>query len=511
MVTKFFKEYAGNKAAFVAAGHETTYFNNIVLIKDSANSGVGSCIYARGSYFGNFAELIAALAYVKGIKVGTDSYNAAQGGGYVEFAAANPSTVTLAVADGKVTIGLTPAFVQSVNTVIEEVATIKGDYLKAADRTALEVLILSAKTEAINAVVGNATSDTKDSKTIEGVRKYVDAKTSGIASEGVVSELSGRVGVIEADYLKAADKTELQGSINTEKGRVDAIVTDYLKAADKETLQGAINTEKGRVDAIVADYLKAADKTELADRITNEAPVTMAEAAGTGDILKTYTFTQNGKEIGKINLAKELVVTGGNIVEIEGVKNLQLTIANQENPVNIPVSELVDAYTGSEFVTISDANVISIDKAGIIAGLATDANAQGYANAAKEAAIADANGKLASKADKTDLNNYYTKENTYSKTEVDGKFTTELAPYAKTSDVNGELAKKADKTALNDYYKKTETYSQEEVNNLLSGKENAGVAYTKAETEGLLAAKANSTDVYTKAEVEAMFAWETIA
>lgn len=454
MVTKFFKEFAGNKAAFVAAGHEATYANNIVFIKDESNNGAGACIYARGSYFGNFAELIAALTYIKNVKVGENTYSR-EGGATLEFASGANSQVVLDVQNGKVTISLTPTFVQSVNDVIAEVATIKGDYLTSADRTAIEGLIATAKSEAIAEVRGNASTDTKDSKTIEGVIKLVNEKTSGIASEGVVNDLSNRVGVIEGDYLKTADKNELAG-------RIKAVEDDYLKGADKTELNQAIEA--------------------VGTRVTNEAPVTMTEADGTGNILKTYTFTQNGKTIGTINLAKELVVTAGEIVEDGGVKYLELTIANQTEKVRIAVTDLVDVYKQGDYITIAADNTISVDKEGIIEGLATDANAQQYANDAKAAAISDAEGKLAAA--------------------IEAEVSRADAAYD---------AKNAASSALAE----AKTYAE--------GEADAAEAAAKSYADGLAgnyatAAQGTKADnaapadtVYTKAEIEAMFAWETIA
>lgn len=454
MVTKFFKEFAGNKAAFVAAGHESTYANNIVFIKDEANNGAGSCIYARGSYFGNFSELIATLAFVKGVKVGTDSYNAANGGGYVEFAVTDPSKVTLDVQNGKLTFGLTPTFVQSVNDVIAQAGSIAADYLTSADKTTLEGLIATAKAEAIAEVKGNAETDTKDSKTIEGVRKYVDDKTSGIASEGVVTDLSNRVGVIEGDYLKTADKNELAG-------RIKAVEDDYLKGADKTELNQAIEA--------------------VGTRVTNEAPVTMTEAEGTGNILKTYTFTQNGKAIGTINLAKELVVTAGEIVEENGVKYLELTIANQTEKVRIAVTDLVDVYKQGDYITIAADNTISVDKAGIIEGLATDANAQKYANDAKAAAISDAEGKLAAaiEAEVSRANAAYDAKNAASSALAEAK------TYAEGEADAAEAAAKS--------------YADGLAGNYATAAQGA-----KAD------AAAPADTVYTKTEVDAMFAWETL-
>ena len=106
--------YSKTKAEFIAAGLPSTYTNSIVFIKGDAN-GNGSCIYTHGMYFANFAELIAALNYVKGVNVGGQNYNAAAGGGYVAFEAADPSTVDVNAGSNGVKIGLTEAFVNKVN------------------------------------------------------------------------------------------------------------------------------------------------------------------------------------------------------------------------------------------------------------------------------------------------------------------------------------------------------------------------------------------------------------
>lgn len=468
MVTKFFKEFAGNKAAFVAAGHESTYANNIVFIKDEANNGAGACIYARGSYFGNFAELIAALTYIKSIKVGENTYSR-QGGAVLEFASGANSQVVLDVQNGKVTVSLTPTFVQSVNDVIAEVATIKGDYLTSADRTALEGLISTAKAE----ILGNAQTDTKDSKTIEGVRKYVDEKTSGIASEGVVNELSNRVGVIEGDYLKNADKTALQGAIDVEKGRVDAIVADYLKAADKTELANSIK-------AISDDYLKGADKTELTGMINAD---------------RQRLATIEGQDAGKS--ARE-------IVQDEVAKQLQSENISESFDTLKEMAEYLSGHPEdvTEMNNAIKQNADDIDA--IEENLKTLATAENLGNLevrvkANEDAVATVDSRIEAAEGRA---------KTYAEGQAsaaEGRINTKLADYAKTADVNAELAKKADETQLKDYYKKTETYTQAEVNNLVSPK--ADKSYVDEELGKLAVAN----NVYTKEEINAMFAWETIA
>lgn len=402
MVTKFFKEFAGDKAAFKNGGYETTFANNIVFIKDEANNGVGACIFTRGMYFADMQSLIASLAFVKGINVGGTNYNAAQGGGYVKFEAADPATVVYVDNNG-VKIGLSEAFVSAHDQVIADVAAIKADYLKAADKQELTKLV-----------------NDKDA----AMKQYVDAEIAKVASSEAFTALEGRV----------------------------------------STLEGEIVTERGRIDGIVNTSLPA-----LAKRITDEAPVTMETAAGEGEILNVYTFKQNGKTIGTINTRKELVVTGGEIVEKEGVKYLSLTIANQETPVEIPVSELVDVYTAGDYVTIGADNKISVDKAGIIEGLATDANAQQYAANAKAEAIADADGKLANKANSADV---YTKEQA------------------------NEL--------LNGKANAADVYSKDETDDLLDAKANAADVYSKTDVDGLVAPLAKSAEVYTKTQVDGL-------
>lgn len=121
--------------------------------------------------------------------------------------------------------------------------------------------------------------------------------------------------------------------------------------------------------------------------------LTISEAAGTGNVLKTYTFTQNGAEVGKINLAKDLVVSGGEIVEKDGEKYLSLSIANQENPVEIPVKDLVDVYTGSTYINITDGNVVELKVSDLDAHLAAEGSAVGNKLKANAEAAAAADGK----------------------------------------------------------------------------------------------------------------------
>lgn len=444
MVTKFFKEFAGDKTAFKNGGYETTLANNIVFIKDEANNGAGACIFARGMYFGNFAELVAALAFVKGINVAGTNYNAAQGGGYVKFEAADPATVVYVENNG-IKIGLSAAFVEAHDAVIADVAAIKADYLKNADKQALEKSI-----------------NDKDA----AMKQYVDAEIAKVATSEAFNALTGRVSTLE-------------GEIVTERGRID----------------GIINTTIPAIQQSVTDA-------------QNASKVTFESVIGEGNNPNVYTFKQGGEQIGQISIAKDLVVKSGAIVELDGVKNLQLTLTNGD-VVSVPVHELVDVYTAGDYITIGSDNKISVNKTELLAGLATDENLGKLEVRVKanEDALATVDSRISA---------------------AEGRVDTKLADYAKTADVNAELAKKADQsameTALGNKADKSELgnyqtvagmatvlapYAKtEDVNASLAGKANVGDSYLKSEMDTKLSGKADKTSVYTKNETDSKIATE---
>lgn len=154
-----------------------------------------------------------------------------------------------------------------------EIAAIKGDYLKAADKTALQ--------EQITANDG----DIADLKELVGDESVADQ----IAAEAEIARAAEKanadaIKAIADDYLKAADKTELQGNIDTVSAAVERLTNgvsaeevdgvndliQYVKDHGTEVtgIKGDIKANADAIDAIEADYLKAADKTELNGKIT---------------------------------------------------------------------------------------------------------------------------------------------------------------------------------------------------------------------------------------------------
>ena len=152
-----------------------------------------------------------------------------------------------------------------------------GILKQAKDHTDTEVAKVQGAVDGVVEKLGEVPAD-------KTVKDYIDEKTEGIATDAALGELQGKVtaaqeaiDAIEADYLKAADKTELQGNINTlaqthatdkasVEGRVKAIEDDYLKSADKTALQGNIDG----VSAVANAAAKATDLEAEVNRAKGE-------------------------------------------------------------------------------------------------------------------------------------------------------------------------------------------------------------------------------------------------
>ena len=152
-----------------------------------------------------------------------------------------------------------------------KIGEIKSDYLTSADKTeingaisaldgrvatnegAIEVLngegdgsVKKQVAEAIANVVNNAP---EDFDTLKEVADWIASDTTGAAK-------------MQADIARLDGTDTVDGSVK--KQIKDAVAAEAAIArAAEEANAGAIATEKGRIDGIVADYLKAADKAEL--------------------------------------------------------------------------------------------------------------------------------------------------------------------------------------------------------------------------------------------------------
>ena len=206
---------------------------------------------------GDDATLTSAKSYADGLAVNYESAGAA----------ATALSEAKSYADGK------DAAIQAAQKAADDAAAAAG----VADGKAVAA---QGEIDALETYVGTI----PEGATATNVVAYIQEKTTGIASEGAMTELGNRVtqaekdiDAIEADYLKAADKTELEGKITAVEG---AVSTAKDRAEGKEAELAAA------IKAISDDYLKGSDKTELQGNIDTLAGVveTLSEGIDTDKV-----------------------------------------------------------------------------------------------------------------------------------------------------------------------------------------------------------------------------------
>ena len=245
---------------------------------------------------------------------------------------------------------------------------------------------------------------------------------STYAGKSDFEAVSGAVDTIQSDYLDSSDKTELENAISGEtearealEDRVDVLEAisantrlDALEDIDADTriadlealsastrltgLEASAHTHENKtvLDGITAEKVQAWDALAEGAEIVISA-YTGDNAGVTEGMLKSYEIFQGGVSKGKIDIPKDLVVSSGQIVEVEGVKYLRLTIANSSTPVDIAVTDLVDVYTQGNGIEISNSNEVSA-KVVNANGLSVDANgiAMGLADGSNNGAMSSA-------------------------------------------------------------------------------------------------------------------------
>ena len=184
---------------------------------------------------------------------------------------------------------------------------------------------------------------------------YADASEMENASGGTSSYT-----ILDVDG-NAADVQKLKEEI----AAINLVIGNGISGT---TLTAAINnvnarlgegfTEKNTVAKALSDL-----RTELVAALKISLTV---EGTPTSDYLKTYILSQGTKEIGRIDIPKDLVVTSGSLVhgtwtddtfteDLEGPDTaLKLIIANQEKPVYINTKDLVDYYTAGNGINIDN-------------------------------------------------------------------------------------------------------------------------------------------------------------
>ena len=377
-----FKVYKGTKQAFIESGKAAANIDSIVFITGGSDAK-GSCIYAQGVYFANFAEFLAAINYVKGVNVGGQSYNAVQGGGYIAFGSKDPATVAVNAGENGIEIGLSDAFVNKVNNT----ATALGTAADAANKEGSAF----ARIANLAALVSDLTGGSTDS--IEG---QITAAINALRTEIV-----GTLDTADAKTL-AAINDELDGL----DVKVKAIADDYLKAADKQELNDAIAGVSGRVAT-----LEAIDHAKLAEDASAAAVATILDGAPE----KFDTL----KEVAQWIADSESAATAADLV------------------TRVGVLEAIDhdAYKAADTKVLEDANAYADGLAGNYATAAQGAKADtAYQKPADGIGSADLSAAVNASLAKADA--AAPQATTYTKTEVD----TKLAGYYTKAEVDAMWA-----------------------------------------------------------------------
>ena len=231
----------------------------------------------------------------------------------------------------------------------QEYANAKDEAIAEAKKAGTDA---QAEVDALELYVGTFTA----SEGVDTVVKYIDAKTANIASDERVGGIEDRLEVVEGDYLKGADKTEVVGLINAEKERAEGI-------------EGGLET---RLAVVEGDYLKASDKTELQNQIN-----TILNNPDTEGVINSINeFTQYIEDHGEIaegfrtdidanaKAIGDLETSVGNIYETKSDATAKLgeakTYADGLNTAmdnRVKVLEAIDhnAYAGADEEVLADA------------------------------------------------------------------------------------------------------------------------------------------------------------
>lgn len=219
-------------------------------------------------------------------------------------------------------------------------------------------------------IVVSALSDLTTQETWNGVGLY-NGLVVAVTESSTLYVLKNRDDVTNPESWVAvggdvsADLAELTADVEELKtSKQDKVVAgNGIDISDGKTIAIKIDPSGSGLE-VGPDGLKAV--------IPEAAEYTIAVADSPAEgYLKSYELRKNGEKVGvTIDIPKDLVVTSGEVKTVEeanvpyegaviGDLYLQLTIANQETPVYIPVKSLTDVYTGSTYVSV-DAGVISV-------------------------------------------------------------------------------------------------------------------------------------------------------
>jgi hypothetical protein len=178
-----------------------------------------------------------------------------------------------------------------------------------------------------------------------------------------------------SSYYTIIDLEGIGGDVAQLQSEIDAINAKIGTGIEGETLTSAINDINERLGSgFTANHTVADALAELNDALTQALTVTLEAAeTPTAGYLKTYVLSQGGNEVGKIDIPKDMVVSGGSLVhgtwsgdtfteDPNGPDSaIKIEFANA-NTIYINTKDLVDFYTSGNagIVIDNDHNSITL-------------------------------------------------------------------------------------------------------------------------------------------------------
>lgn len=513
-----FKVYKGTKQSFIESGKAAANIDSIVFITGGSDAK-GSCIYAQGVYFANFAEFLAAINYVKGVNVGGQSYNAAQGGGYIAFGSKDPATVSVNAGENGIEIGLSDAFVNKVNNTATALGTADAAadkdgsaFARIANLTALVSDLTGGETTSI---AGQITAAINDLRTeIVGTLEDADASTlAAINDELDAIDAKWSNYVLKSDLAtEVSDNagTKVNVTVKTKDGKVSDVVVDETQldsalnakanVSDVYTKNAAEEMAQGKVDALANGAVK--DNADAIAVLKGNATVEGSVDKKIQDAINAFAGAADNDNIIE-NVTELLNYVSG----VDGSKNLASAIAQiAENKGKIETLNGDASVAGSVAKAVSDEALIRknaddainerIDSiASVVGAPESDVEATGIFKVIEE------NEKTTSNA-LTDLNTRLQEVESKKDSIESALQASDIA----TGNANGTISVKGADVKVKGLgsaaYTETSAYATAEQGT------KADTAYQKP-TAGIPASDL-AFAVYTQAEVDAMWAWEEL-
>lgn len=359
--------YNGTKADFATllAANQTALADKVIFITGGTDNAKESCIWAQGTYFADINELIKAIAYVKGVRVGGTDYIATEGGSTIGFVGGDNINVT--VENGSVTMKLSAAFIQSVSSntqnlmnAVNRIANIEADYLKAADKTALNNLI--------TALSGRVDQVEDDIEGVEGrVGELANLETTDKSS--IVAAINEALGAIEVGGT--GSKVTMTGASGGESDNYSKRYTFYQGAQTTANVVGVVDIPKDMVvqsGAVEVNPTGQAAGTYIVLTLANATSDKLYINVGT--LVDIYTAAQNAakvqitinsstREISATLVAKSVTATelADNAVTTNkiapGIVTMDRLNQSVQNAINGALKSVAFAIATGEYIAIT--------------------------------------------------------------------------------------------------------------------------------------------------------------